>query len=242
MGYRVHANDRQNLYMQFKDIFVHRIYHFTADRPDPLILDCGGNIGMAVLYFKSVYPKAQIISFEPDPVIFPYLNENVEHNGLTDVTLVQNAVASREGSMTFHSDGKYGSCLAEYGSPAATGGCNEFQVPCIRLRNYLTGPVDFLKMNIEGAEWEVLADSEDRLHQVREMVIEYHHLPGLRRTLHNILDLLHRQGFEYLINDFDTQTNGGVQPPFRLSTDSRYFLLVYARQLAWSGETKTLNH
>ena len=32
-------------------------------------------------------------------------------------------------------------------------------------------------MNIEGAEWEVLEDSEDRLFQVQEMVIEYHHLP-----------------------------------------------------------------
>ena len=50
-------------------------------------------------------------------------------------------------------------------------------VSCDRLgRDYLTEPVDFLKMNIEGVEWEVLADSEDLLRQVREIVIEYHHL------------------------------------------------------------------
>jgi len=242
MGYSIYVNDGQNVYMQFKDIFVHRIYHFTADRADPLILDCGGNIGMAVLYFKGVYPRSRIISFEPDPVIFPYLRDNVGNNGLSDVTLVQGAMASREGQMALYSDGKYGSCLAEYGSPEVSGGYNEYQVPCVRLRNYLKGPVDFLKMNIEGAEWEVLADSEDSLRQVREMVIEYHHLPGLPRTLHKILELLDRQGFEYLINDFDTQTNGAVQPPFSLSADSRYFLLIYARQLAWGGENKKLDH
>jgi hypothetical protein len=86
-------------------------------------------------------------------------------------------------------------------------------------------------MNIEGAELEVLADSEDRLRQINEMIIEYHHLPGLPRSLHDILQLLHRQGFEYLINDFDSETNGGVQPPFRLSPESRYFLLIYAKRL-----------
>jgi hypothetical protein len=62
------------------------------------------------------------------------------------------------------------------------------------------------------------------------MVIEYHHLPGLPRTLHHILDLLDRQGFEYLINDFDSETNGGVQPPFHLTPESRYFLLLYAKR------------
>ncbi len=85
-------------------------------------------------------------------------------------------------------------------------------------------------MNIEGAEWEILADSEDLLPQIQEMVIEYHHLPGLPRNLHNILELLHRQGFEYLVNDLDSETNTGVQPPFRLTPESRYYLLIYAHR------------
>ena len=75
-----------------------------------------------------------------------------------------------------------------------------------------------------------MADSGERLRLVNEMVIEYHHLPGLPRTLHHILELLDRQGFEYLINDFDSETNGGVQPPFRLAQESRYFLLLYAKR------------
>ena len=62
------------------------------------------------------------------------------------------------------------------------------------------------------------------------MVVEYHHLPGLPRTLHKILELLDRQGFEYLINDFDAETNPQSQPPFRIGATSRYFLLVYAQR------------
>ena len=181
-------------------------------------------------YFKHIYPQARIIGFEPDPAVFPYLEENVARNGLKDVKLVQAALAAKEGTLAFYSDGKYGSTLAEHLPADIPEGWTKYEVPCVRLRDYLTEPVDFLKMNIEGAEWEVLADSEDHLRHVREMVIEYHHLPGLPRTLHEILELLHRQGFEYLINDFDSDTNSGVRPPFRLNPSTRYYLLIYARR------------
>lgn len=229
--YRVRINDGPNFYTLYKDIFENRIYHFDAQRPDPLILDCGSNIGMSILYYKQEYPAARIVGFEPEPVIFRYLQENMTSNLISDVCLVQAAIAGREGNLAFHSDGKYASYLVQDPSTPVPLGWTECRVPCMRLRSYLTEPVDFLKLNIEGAEWETIADSEDCLRQVREMVIEYHHLPGLPRTLHKILDVLDRQGFEYLVNDFDSETNGGVQPPFRLTSDTQYFLLIYARRI-----------
>jgi FkbM family methyltransferase len=225
----VRINDGPNFFMQYKDIFVNRIYHFESASLAPTVLDCGGNIGMSVLYYKLMYPQARITTFEPDPSVFGYLQDNMARHGLHDVKLVQAAVCGREGSLTFHSDGKYASNLAPETAPLEEGWTKR-RVPCVRLSSYLAEPVDFLKINIEGAEWEALADSGDRLRLVNEMVIEYHHLPGLPRTLHNILSLLDRQGFEYLVNDFDSETNGGVQPPFRLAPDSRYFLLIYARR------------
>jgi FkbM family methyltransferase len=229
--YSVRINDGPNFYYLCKDIFENRIYHFDALRPDPLILDCGSNIGMSLLYYKQEYPSARVIAFEPEPVIFRYLQENIGTNQLADVRLVQAAVAGREGNLAFHSDGKYASYLVQDRSTPLPPGWTECRVPCVRLRSYLNEPVDFLKLNIEGAEWEAIADSEECLRQVREMVIEYHHLPGLPRTLHKILEMLNRQGFEYLINDFDSETNGGTQPPFRLAPDSQYFLLIYARRI-----------
>jgi len=229
-GYTVRFNDGPNLYILYKDIFVHRIYHFDAMRPDPLILDCGSNIGMSILYFKQRYPRARIVAFEPDPDIIPFLESNIAGNNLKDVRWLQTALSRDGEKKIFFSDGICGSGLSETLTRENSHAWKQYEVPCMRLRDYLTEPVDFLKMNIEGAEYEVLADSEDRLRQVREMIIEYHHLPGLPRSLHQILELLHRQGFEYLINDFDSETNGGVQPPFRLMLESRYFLLIYAKR------------
>lgn len=231
LDYTVRINDGPNFYILYKDIFIHRIYHFESQRRDPFILDCGSNIGMSILYFRHVYPQARIIGFEPDPVIFPYLQENIAYNRLKDVELVQAALSAHEGTLTFYSDGKYGSCLGDYAPSNIREEWMKCEVPCVRLRDYLTEPLDFMKLNIEGAEWKVLSDSEDRLSQVREMVIEYHHSPELPRTLHKILELLHRQGFEYLVNDFDWETNNGVQTPFRLTPESTYFLLIYAKRL-----------
>jgi len=232
LHYKVRINDGLNFYVLYKDIFVNRIYHFDAKGPDPLVLDCGSNIGMSILYFKHLYPRARIIAFEPDPVIFPYLRENMIRNGLTDVRLVKGCLSEKAGSTTFYSDGKYGSSAAVQ-LPADTpqNAWTKYEVPAVRLRDYLGEPVDFLKMNIEGSEYRVLEDSRDHLRMIQEMVIEYHHLPGLPRTLHKILALLDGQGFEYLVSDFDSETNPSVMPPFHLTPETRYFLLIYARRV-----------
>ena len=230
-GYDVRINDWPNFRVLARDIFARRVYDFESRREEPVILDCGANIGMATLYFKRRYPGARVTCFEPDPAVFPVLAENVARNTLNGVDLVQAALAREAGKVGFYSDGKYGSCLARLAGAVPPRGWTFSEVPTVTLRQYLDGEVDFVKMNIEGAEYEVLADSADRLRRIREMVIEYHHLPGLPRTLHNLLALLNSRGFEYLINDLDGTTNSGVEPPFRLLPESRYFLLVYARRV-----------
>jgi FkbM family methyltransferase len=230
--FSVRVNDAHNFYIQYKDLFIKSLYHFSADRPEPLILDCGSNIGLSILYFKHIYPQARIIGFEPDPEIVPYLEENIVRNKLENVRWVQAAVSRDTGKKILYSDGKCGSALAGPGGFDFSEPRRRYEVCSVRLRDYLHEQVDFLKMNIEGAEYDVLRDSEDALKQVQEMIIEYHHLPGLPRTLHHILEILHRQGFEYMINDFDSETNGSVDPPFNLVPESRYFLLIYAKRLA----------
>lgn len=229
--YRVHINDGPNFYTLYKDIFQRRIYHFDTDQPSPRVLDCGSNIGMSILYFKHIYPQARVTGFEPDPFIWQYLQRNMAVNRMEDVQLIQAAVGARVGTLTFASDGKYSGFLETDATVPPPAGWARHQVPCVRLQDYLNEPVDFLKMNIEGAEYDTLADTGARLRQVKELVLEYHHLPGLPRTLHLILALLHEHGFEYLVNDLDVETNAAVEPPFQLGADSRYFLLVYARRL-----------
>jgi hypothetical protein len=102
-----------------------------------------------------------------------------------------------------------------------------------RLSDYLDEPVDFLKLNIEGEELPVLqeAAASGKLRNVREMVLEYHGWPDGEQHLGDILNLLDRHGYRYLVHDFDAETCGTSKPPFHLTPETAWFCLVYARRL-----------
>jgi hypothetical protein len=60
--------------------------------------------------------------------------------------------------------------------------------------------VDFLKMDIEGAEAEVLLDIESELHSVQNLFFEYHSTPGKQQVLGELLSVVTKAGFRYIIN------------------------------------------
>jgi FkbM family methyltransferase len=225
LNYQMQITDGPNFYMQYKDEFINRIYHFESVRPDPLIIDGGSNIGMSILYFKHVYPAARIIGFEPDPSIFLILQENITRNDIKNVTLVNAGLSAQPGTTTFVPDGSAGGYVGE-------GRESVIKVRTEQLSNYLNEPVDFLKLNIEGEELPVLQEAEagGRLRNVRELVLEYHGWPSGKQQLGAILELLDRQGFRYLIHDFDAESCSGSKPPFHLTSQSTWFCLVYAKR------------
>lgn len=222
LDYTLRITDGPNFYIQYKDEFIRGIYHFKARRENPLIIDGGSNMGMSILYFKRAYPLSRIIGFEPDPSIFPILEENMARNRVKRVRLVNAGLGAERGTACFLPDGSAGGHIAERGRRIA--------VRVERLSDHLNNPVDFLKLNIEGAELAVLqeAAAAGKLPNVREMVLEYHGWADGGQRLGEILNLLDRQGFRYLVHDFDDETNGASKPPFHLDPMNPWFCLVYA--------------
>lgn len=223
LDYRVRITDGPNFYIQYKDEFVNGIYRFDAQRSDPLIIDGGSNMGMSILHFKHIYPQARIIGFEPDPSLFHLLSENMTNNKIDDVRLVNAGLAAEDGESSFTSDGQAGGQLSSSG---------QVQVNMERLSKYLGEPVDFLKLNIEGTELEVLTEAAEAgcLRNVRELVLEYHGWAQQEQKLGNILNLLNAQGYRYLVHDFDAETCSASKPPFHLSANTTWFCLVYAKR------------
>jgi FkbM family methyltransferase len=75
-----------------------RYLDILSNSEKPIIIDAGANIGLATLWFKAQYPKATIISIEPDAENFAVLKENVV---ASDTTLLINAaVGSLPGSVS----------------------------------------------------------------------------------------------------------------------------------------------
>ena len=97
----VHFADYEFLRSLFEEIFIEEQYMFFTNQKNPFIIDCGTNIGMAVHYFKTVYPDSKILCFEPDPVAFDFLLRNIKSNNYENVEAHQNAVAGTKGELDF---------------------------------------------------------------------------------------------------------------------------------------------
>ncbi len=224
-GAVVYYADEASFQTARRNIYEQQIYHFVAESEHPRILDGGAHIGLAAVYFKKLYPRSRVTCFEPDPAAVNLLRRNLAANGLTDVEVVEAGLSDRTGTAAFQSDGKDGGRLTRGGAAAG-------RVRTVRLSDYLEEPADFLKLNIEGEEGPVLRDLDQHgtLRQIREVVLEYHGWPSGRQSLGSILETLDRNGFQYLVHDFDRQTNPASKPPFRLRPKTPWFCLVYARR------------
>jgi FkbM family methyltransferase len=183
-----------------REIFLEEVYKFTACNTQPRIIDCGANIGLSVIYFKRLYPGAKVIAFEPDADIYRKLNENLLMFGLHDVMVYEKAVWNANTNLKFHAAGSLSGAVQSDIQTAETN--QSFKnVKAIRLSEWLNEPTDFLKIDIEGAEFEVLTDCETKLGNVSNIFIEYHSTPGKKQCLHILLEILSKAGFRAYIRE-----------------------------------------
>jgi FkbM family methyltransferase len=156
-----------NFSLIFREIFIERVYYFDDLPENPSIIDCGGHAGLATIYYKHLRPNARVLAFEPISW------EAFEHNTsrFKDVTLLKNAVAKTEGETEM------------YWTPENTAGATIFPsylsghhatVTMVKLSNYITESVDLLKIDIEGAENDVIQELADsnKLPLVKRIAVE----------------------------------------------------------------------
>ncbi len=180
----------------YDEIFDKEIYRFVCDTESPLVIDCGSNIGLSIIYFKKLFPRCRVMAFEPDKKVFEILEFNVSSFGFSNVEIFDKAVWNSETTLEFMSEG------ADGGRVVATEdqSYSKYSVNTIRLRDYLKEPVDFLKIDIEGAETEVIQDCEDLLPNIRNLFIEYHSFVDRPQTLHTLTTILFESGFRVHIH------------------------------------------
>jgi FkbM family methyltransferase len=200
-GYDVYAFDVKTLRYLFLEIFVEREYLFDSANPKPFIIDCGANIGMAILYFKMLYPKASVLAFEPNPSVFELLKKNIEANNLQDVVLVNTALSSLEGTTEFYFGDSMGTLSGSL--MQERGGGTKIQIKTEKLSKYLSNKKpDLIKIDVEGAEFEILKDLIDTktIQQASNYLVEYHHkINDQKSKFSEFLNPFETNGFEYNI-------------------------------------------
>lgn len=195
-GINVAFTDPLSFLHAIKEIFVEEIYLFETTNASPSIIDCGGYIGISALFFKLNYPQSKIIVFEPDSENFRLAKENIDSWGFHDIELYKKAVWINTDDLEFYESNSMASSV----HAIKTGG-NKVKVSAIRLKDFLDQKVDFLKIDIEGAEYEVLLDIQSRLVNVEKMFVEYHGYYHQMNKLNTILNILTEENFKWYIKE-----------------------------------------
>lgn len=206
-GLVVSIADGPSFVWQYKDIFVDECYCFYSTSSSPVIYDCGANIGLSTLYFGRNYPGAKIVAFEPDNKIFRLLQSNVESNKLLNVSMINKAAWIHDDGVGFFSEGADGGSISQHSDEI---------VESVRLRDFLLAEdkIDLLKIDIEGAETDVILDCTDQLYKVDNVFIEYHSFRNSPQKLSKLLGALEGQGFRYLL-----QSTSKINKPFIKKND-----------------------
>ena len=128
-----------------------------ADRHDvKLIADCGGNIGAFAVWASNAFPDAVILSYEPDPTCCELFEENIKAQGLEErVNLCRVALTTRDVKETTLYLGVNNSGENSLQQELVGPNTNSITVPTLHPDNIPA--VDFMKLDIEGLEYEVLA-------------------------------------------------------------------------------------
>jgi FkbM family methyltransferase len=192
---KISVNDACTLIGDVRGILQKGVYNFSTRHSTPVIIDCGANIGMSVLYFKKLYPRAKVLAFEPDPELFALLSKNIASFGFDNVSLEQKAVWVDDMGVSFQLEGGHSGTIVETDNE----GKNIVSVPSVRLKDVLDAfeYVDMLKVDIEGAENAVILDCGDVLGKCDHVFIEYHSRNSESQHLHSILGLFHEMGYRY---------------------------------------------
>lgn len=205
LGFVLEKDDfRDDFYWIFTEIFVDENYYFESTSKAPLILDCGSNIGVSVIYFKALYPEARIIAFEPSPDNLALLKHNIERNKLTNVTIIPAALGREEGeavismhgpATTVHSDFAH---MQKHTTAQEDG--KQVTVAVHRPSTYIDGSVALLKLDVEGAEGDIIEelDASGKIDQIEEIAMEYHQFSMEKNRLSTITATLEKHGFDYL--------------------------------------------
>lgn len=155
-----------------------------VSKPVRTVLDIGANMGLFCLAARRVFPDAAIHAYEPNPHLESYLKVQAE---AASCQYFMEAVGQEDGKV---------SLLLDEDSVLTRSEQNEAgDIPAVAFRKAiqrLGGEADLLKLDCEGAEWELFEDQET-WKNVRDLSMEYHLWPN--HTHEEVYGVVRKLGF-----------------------------------------------
>lgn len=174
----------------YDELFRQHLYESPKPLPArPRIVDAGGHLGLASIYFLSRYPDCELTAIEPNPWLVSLLRVNLAP-WTARAHVLEAALSVRAGHADFH--------FSADNALNVTGGLENREPPerevssvrvtCLDASELLAEPVDLMKLDVEGHEFQLLWLPVFRPDHVRNLVIEFH---DLDRRREDFAELMH---------------------------------------------------
>jgi FkbM family methyltransferase len=206
----INKNDLINMTIREDEI----IEHFTPKQGD-IVVDIGAHIGRyTIIGAKRVGANGKVVAIEANPSNFEMLNRNIKLNQLTNILSLNNAVYSKETKIKLYLPGEeLGHTI--YNTVMSDRAKNEdkfVEVSANTLDYFLQlkgiTDVNWIKIDVEGAEFEVLKGATNVLSKSKDiaLLIEIHNLSGGTNLYRPILEFLRLYNFKI---EFEKSHDGG---------------------------------
>jgi len=190
------------------DIWIRKMYtppDFRIRKHD-IVVDIGAHIGIFSLFAAAQAKGGRIYSYEPDPENFDLLQQNIKINSTENIALFRLGLSGKKEIRQLFLSSQRKTEHSIYIEAE-----NSVDIRCVTLKDVFDenrlGEIDLLKMDCEGAEYEVLFNTpQNYLRRIRKISLEYH--DGVMGHNHQELKyFLESRGFDTTTETFSFQKN-----------------------------------
>jgi len=158
--------------------------HYEADqmdnyfkpKADEIVIDIGSNVGKyALLACKKVGKKGLVFAIEPDHDCVRILDKNKNLNKFENLVILEAAMGDKDGQVEFYQsfDGSRHSTTWIPPHEAQTIKVKQITLDSL-ISEYDLKKIDWLKIDAEGAEYDILVGAEETLNRTRYILLEVH--------------------------------------------------------------------
>ncbi|MFC1938363.1 FkbM family methyltransferase [Chloroflexota bacterium] len=147
----------------FFEVFIHRVYEqFPGPKRGDIVIDVGANVGaFTVKAAKLVGDKGLVVAIEPEPMNLALLQRNIDSHNLNNVKVIRKAVWDKAVKVWLYlskHSALHSLCYASEDRIEVEADCLDNIIAKLGLSH-----VDFIKIDVEGAEPEALGGAERTL-------------------------------------------------------------------------------
>lgn len=194
-GLKLDYNRNKQGVAVLQSIFQQREYaDYFPFYQDAVIVDVGAHFGYFTLFAaKNTGSKSKIISIEPDPQNCDLLRRNLSDNNVENATVLNCAISHSSGKMNLYGGSSINKSLfSDYslGSGKTIG-----EVDVLSLSDFMAlhapEKIDFLKLDCEGAEYDIILQSDSSVWKNIQVVsMEFHDMKIPRFTANQLVQRL----------------------------------------------------